>query len=97
MVFQEIRKEIFSIHMRKRNQSPSAFDLDKLAESSDGFSGAEIEQAIVSALYTAQSSDTKIDTDILIAEIERTQPLSVVMAEKMQYLRSWAEGRTVPA
>jgi len=93
----EVRKEIFSIHMRKRNQSPSAFDLDKLAESCDGFSGAEIEQAIVSALYTAQSSDTKINTDILIAEIERTQPLSVVMAEKMQYLRNWAKDRTVPA
>ena len=93
----EVRKEIFSIHLRRRNQSPSAFDLDALATASEGFSGAEIEQAIVSALYTAQSSDTKISTSLIEEEVERTQPLSVVMSEKIDYLRSWAEGRTVPA
>ncbi len=91
------RKEIFSIHLRRRNQSPSGFNLDALASASEGFSGAEIEQAIVSALYTAQSSQAKINTDILHDEIERTQPLSVVMAEKIDDLRSWADGRTVPA
>jgi len=92
-----IRREIFSIHLRRRNQSPSGFDLDALASASDGFSGAEIEQAIVSALYTAQSSHSKINTDILEEEIERTQPLSVVMSEKIADLRLWAEGRTVLA
>ena len=93
----EVRKEIFSIHLRRRNQSPSAFDLDNLAKASHGFSGAEIEQAIVSALYSAQSSQTRISTEILLEEIESTQPLSVVMSEKIDYLRNWASGRTVPA
>lgn len=93
----DTRKEIFSIHLRRRNQSPSGFDLDVLALASEGFSGAEIEQAIVSALYTAQSSQAKISTQILEDEIERTQPLSVVMAENIERLRSWARERTVPA
>ena len=92
-----VREEIFSIHLRKRNQAPSGFDLQQLANASEGFSGAEIEQAVVSALYTAQSSAKKLDTLTLLGEIEKTQPLSVVMAEKMQYLRNWANERTVPA
>jgi len=93
----EVRSEIFSIHLRRRNQSPAAFDLEALADASTGFSGAEIEQVIVSALYTAQSTQEKINTGILLAEIEKTQPLSIVMAEKMEYLRNWASDRTVPA
>ena len=92
-----VRSEIFSIHLRRRNQSPAAFDLEALADASTGFSGAEIEQVIVSALYTAQSTKEKINTGILLAEIEKTQPLSIVMAEKMEYLRNWASDRTVPA
>lgn len=92
-----IRREIFSIHLRKRNQSPSGFDLEQLAETSQGFSGAEIEQAVVSALYSAHSSQTRLNTRLLSDELERTQPLSVVMAEKIAYLRSWAQDRTVPA
>lgn len=93
----ETRKEIFSIHLRRRNQSPSAFDLEALSAASEGFSGAEIEQAIVSALYSAQSNQEKINTVIVEDEIEKTQPLSVVMAEKIDYLRNWAKNRTVPA
>ena len=93
----KIREEIFSIHLRRRNQPPSGYELPMLAEASEGFSGAEIEQVIVSALYTAHSSEERLSTDILLDEIQRTQPLSVVMAEKMAYLREWARNRTVPA
>lgn len=92
-----VRREIFDIHLRRRNQAPSRFDLALLAESTAGFTGAEIEQAIVSALYAAQAQDKKMDTEQLLEEVERTSPLSVVMAEKMEYLRAWANGRTVTA
>ncbi len=93
----KIREEIFNIHLRKRNLAPSGFDLKQLADASNGFSGAEIEQAIVSSLYSSQAQDKPVDTELLLEELEHTRPLSVVMAEKMQQLRLWAEGRTVPA
>lgn len=93
----EVRREIFDIHLRRRNQAPSGFDLELLASASEGFTGAEIEQAIVSALYAAQAQESKLDTRHLLAEIERTRPLSVVMAEKITQQREWAAGRTVAA
>ncbi|WP_428609584.1 AAA family ATPase [Sedimenticola sp.] len=93
----DVRREIFEIHLRRRNQAPSGFDLELLANSSDGFTGAEIEQAIVSALYASQAQENRLDTQHLLEELERTRPLSVVMAEKMDQLRSWAAERTVPA
>ncbi len=92
-----VRGEIFQIHLRKRALDPRQFNLAQLAEASEGFSGAEIEQAIVAALYTALAQGVALNLDHLLAEIERTQPLSVVMAEQMQALRHWAEGRTVAA
>jgi len=93
----ETRQAIFSIHLRNRNLAPSGFDLEQLAQASDGFTGAGIEQVVVAALYTARAQDAKLDQQHLLEELERTQPLSVVMAEKIQYLRNWARERTVPA
>ncbi|WP_275096419.1 AAA family ATPase [Sedimenticola hydrogenitrophicus] len=92
-----VRREIFDIHLRRRNQAPSGFDLELLTGASEGFTGAEIEQAIVSALYAAQAQESRLDTRHLLQELERTRPLSVVMAEKMTQLRAWAAGRTVAA
>lgn len=94
---QKTRKEIFHIHLRKRNLAPSGFDLERLADASEGFSGAEIEQAVVASLYSAQAQDKKVDTELMLEEIQHTRPLSVVMAEKIQQLRQWAAGRTVAA
>lgn len=93
----ETRKDIFEIHFRQRNLAPSSFDLIQLAESSEGFSGAEIEQSIVASLYASQGLGQKLDTQHLLIELEQTQPLSVVMAEKINQLRAWASNRTVPA
>lgn len=93
----DIRQAIFQIHLQRRKLEPTAFDLDYLSDISDGFSGAEIEQAIVSGLYAAQSSQATLDTTLVANEIEKTQPLSTVMAEKISYLRNWAKDRTVPA
>lgn len=93
----ETRRSIFEVHLKRRNRDPSTFDLDALAESTDGFSGAEIEQVVVSALYSAFGADTDIDTDALHQEVAATRPLSVTMSEKVQQLRSWAHQRAVPA
>jgi SpoVK/Ycf46/Vps4 family AAA+-type ATPase len=91
----EERKEIFAVHLRKRD--PSGFDLDALAGASEGFSGAEIEQAVVSALYTAFSHGTDLTTQLLIEELEATRPLSVTRKEEIAALREWAQGRAVMA
>ncbi|MGK7311582.1 MAG: AAA family ATPase [Candidatus Longimicrobiales bacterium M2_2A_002] len=91
------RAEIFRIHLERRNQEPDAFDLRALARATDGFSGAEIEQVIISALYSAFADDRALVTDTLAAEIRATRPLSVVAAERVNELRRWAEGRTVRA
>ena len=91
------RAEIFQLHLEKRKVDWSAFSLDTLAEASAGFSGAEIEQAIVSALYAAHAARTLVDEAHLLAELRGTRPLSVLMAEQVEGLREWARTRTVPA
>jgi SpoVK/Ycf46/Vps4 family AAA+-type ATPase len=92
----EIRKVIFQIHLNKREINPNRLNLDRLVELTDGFSGAEIEQLVVAAVYSSYASDEAVSTEMLIDEIEKTQPLSVLMAEKISALRAWARGRTVP-
>jgi SpoVK/Ycf46/Vps4 family AAA+-type ATPase len=91
----EVREAIFSIHAGKRNIDKSALDLGKLADLADGFSGSEIEQLVVSAIYSAHAQDGPVSMSILQDEIRATRPLSVLMAEKIAALRQWAEGRTV--
>jgi len=91
------RKEIFALHLNRRDRDAALFDLDRLAAASDGFSGAEIEQAVVSGLYAAFSGPGHLTTELLLEELAATRPLSVTMAEKVAAVRAWAEGRTVPA
>jgi hypothetical protein len=91
------RGEIFQLHMDKRKVDWSGFSLTRLADASAGFSGAEIEQAVVSALYGAYADKLPVDEARLLAEIQGTRPLSVLMAEKVRSLREWAATRTVPA
>lgn len=90
-----VRKSILAIHLAKRSQKHQDFDLDKLARATRGFSGAEIEQAVVSALYAAQAQRTPLATGHIIDETIRTRPLSVVMKERISALRHWASERTV--
>jgi len=94
---ENMRKEILSIHLKKRGFDPAVFDLDKLSQVSNGFSGAEIEQAIVSGLYSMASGSGILTNDILITEVKTTRPLSVLMAEQVEALRDWARDRTVSA
>ena len=89
------RRTIFEIHLNKRDKECSNFDLDMLSEQTEGFTGSEIEQLVVSGLYTAFSEGKELDDEILQGEIGKTSPLSVTMAERITKLRNWAEGRAV--
>lgn len=93
----QVREEIFRIHLERRELSAGNFDLSVLAREADGFSGAEIEQAVVSALYTSQAQQIPVEQALLLQCLRDTAPLSVVMAEQLDALRQWAAGRTVSA
>lgn len=91
----EERPAIFRIHLNLRKQDPSAFDMDRLVAATEGFSGAEIEQAVVSGLYRALHRDEPLDTSALLHEIQATVPLSVSRREDLARLREMAEHRFV--
>jgi len=91
------RSAIFALHLKKRGREPKQFDLDALAAASEGFSGAEIEQSIVAALYTAFAHKQQLSTAILQGELAHTVPLSVTRREDIAAIRAWAQGRAVPA
>lgn len=92
-----VREAIFRIHLRKREYEPDLFDVAKLADISRGFSGAEIEQAIVSAHIDASFAKTRMTGAMIEDVVRNSPPLSVTMAEKIQWLRDWSKGRCVPA
>lgn len=87
------RLEIVKIHLKKRNRAPADFDCESLATNSDGFSGAEIEQVIVSALYDAFELKSELKTEFILENLKSTVPLSRMMVEMITALRSWAEKR----
>lgn len=91
------RAVILEIHLRKRKQEPSRFDLPLLARESQGYSGADLEQVVVSALYTAFSSNEPLTTELLLEELGRTAPIVSTAREKISFVRAWAEGRAVAA
>lgn len=93
----EVRESIFRLHLQRRKQPIDAFDLPALARAADGFSGAEIEQVVVSALYSVFAAGRTLRMEDVSAEIARTRPLSATMAERIQSLRDWSSGRTVSA
>ncbi len=93
----EERESIFAIHLRKRLREKSRYDLPHLVAASEGFTGAEIEQAVISGLYAAFAEKTDCSTEHILAAIQTTQPLSVVMREHVEKLRTWAQGRCVMA
>lgn len=90
------RTQVLSMHLRRREQDVQAFDIDVLSEATDGFSGAELEQLVVSAMYQSHAQSTSMDTTMLLELAATTRPLSVLMAEHVQGLRSWAAERATP-
>jgi len=91
------RADILGIHAHKRQVALTGPEAAALADRSEGFSGAEIEQAVVAALYTAHSTKQPMSAALIARELAATQPLSVVMGEQVAALRAWAHDRTVPA
>ena len=91
------RAAIFALHLANRGQPPPKFDCVALAAAADGFSGAEIEQAVVSALYSAFAGRSALTTATLLAEVKATRPLSQTMGDKLRALREWARDKTVNA
>jgi len=95
---QEERKEIFAVHLRKRGRIPSDYDLDALARKSQGYVGAEIEQAIIDAMYLGFSEEREFTTDDILQSLKRQVPLSVAQREVIESLRQWLrEGRAQSA
>jgi SpoVK/Ycf46/Vps4 family AAA+-type ATPase len=92
----DIRASILAIHLSRRNQPLANFDVAGLAGTMQGFSGAEIEQAVVAALYAAHAQQQPLANEHIRTEISETKPLSVVMSERISDMRTWAAGRTVP-
>jgi SpoVK/Ycf46/Vps4 family AAA+-type ATPase len=93
----EERQDIFKIHLNKRRPDADRFELGQLAKVSDGFSGAEIEQAIIAAMYEAFAQDREFTQLDIIAAIKSTLPLSRTMMEQVTALRDWARQRARPA
>jgi hypothetical protein len=91
----KVRASILAIHLTRRDQNLSNFEIEPLAEAMKGFSGAEIEQAVVAAFYAAHALKEDLKTRHILHEVEQTRPLSVVMREQIHALRTWADGRTV--
>jgi ATP-dependent 26S proteasome regulatory subunit len=89
----EERKEIFRIHLAKRGRNPQQFDAAALAQVSQDFSGAEIEEAVISALFDAFYAQREVTTSDILEAIRQTVPLAKTMDEQINRLRAWAEGR----
>ena len=92
----DVRASVFRLHLAKRDVG-IGFDLATLARASEGYSGAEIEQAIVSALYAAHARGEPLMQQHVHDALVATRPLSTIMAERVTALRAWAKDRTVPA
>ncbi len=91
------RAEIFGIHIAKRGRKPELFDLQRLAQAADGFSGAEIEEAVVASLFDVFDKSSDLTTESILASVQSTVPLSRTMKEEIERLRDWAGERARPA
>jgi hypothetical protein len=92
-----VRAEILALHLRQRGRDPAPFDLARLAQIAEGFSGSELAQVIASALFAAFHAGGVLGEALIERELRATKPLSVLMFEQVQALRDWARDRTVSA
>jgi SpoVK/Ycf46/Vps4 family AAA+-type ATPase len=91
------RREIFHIHLQRRRREPAHYDLDALAQSSEGFSGSEIEQCVIAALYYAFGEGCELSQAHLLKAAQEAFPISATMGEEIARLREWSKTRTRPA
>ena len=93
----EARKAILEIHLRKRGKDPASLDLLEVVARTEQFSGAELEEIVVAALYSVFAEKKPLTSDALLREVAATKPLAQTMAERITALRTWAQERTVSA
>ncbi|MCP5108479.1 MAG: AAA family ATPase [bacterium] len=91
------REEIFSIHLKSKGNELSKFNIPQLAQITKGWSGSEIEQVIISAMYEAFNKDHPLSEDDLLVMFGSAVPLSTTMEEQIKHIRSWAHNRAVRA
>ena len=91
------RARILGIHIKRRHRSPKDFDLTRLAKAAEGFSGSELEEVVKAGLFGAFAASQELADEHILAEIEKTRPLSVLNAERIAELREWAANRCVSA
>jgi len=91
------RREIFRIHLARRQRDPAAFDLDALSTAAEGYSGSEIEQAVIAGLYYAFGENTELRQGHVMKAVQEAFPLSATMGEEISRLREWSKNRTRPA
>ena len=91
------RRAIFAIQLNRRKRNPAGFDLDRLVAASQGYSGAELDTAIQTAMYAAFSQKKALTTDLILDALAASVPLSTTRAEDIAALRAWARDRAVPA
>jgi SpoVK/Ycf46/Vps4 family AAA+-type ATPase len=94
----EERREILAVHLRRRGRDPQKFDLNHLAQETEGFVGAELEQAILDAMHLGFNQDREFTSDDISQAVRRLVPLSVAQRETVEALRNWLkEGRAISA
>jgi ATP-dependent 26S proteasome regulatory subunit len=91
------RKQIFAIQLTRRKRNPENFDLDRVSAAANGYSGAEIDAAVQTAMYVAYSNKQDLSAETLVEALRATVPLSTTRAEEIEALRDWANKRAVPA
>ncbi len=93
----EDRRSIIDIHVRKKKRDPGTFDMEKLVDATTDFSGAELEQAVVAALYDAFDTGNDLSTEGLLNTLKDIVPLAITMREQIETMREWARTRARPA
>lgn len=91
------RLEILDIHLRRRNRDPDQFDLGLIAEETERYSGAELEQLVVAAMFQSFAASRELRQEDLVRVVKDTVPLAVTMDDRLKELRDWARPRARPA
>ncbi|MEA3496196.1 MAG: AAA family ATPase, partial [Bacteroidota bacterium] len=94
---EEERKDIIKIHIKKRRSNLSKFNIEELAKTSKGFSGAELEEAVKEAMFQAYDNGEALTNEDIKDAIEKTYPLAKTMSEVIDDMRKWAKSRAVMA
>jgi SpoVK/Ycf46/Vps4 family AAA+-type ATPase len=91
------RRQILEIHLKKRNVDLAKFDMDYLADSTEGLNGAEIEQGVIQAIFESSSQNSEMSEHVLANALRNIVPLSRTMRERIQKIEAWARDRAMKA